>query len=320
MHSTTHHDWDRLRAELAKVIVGQEDVVEGVLTCLFAGGHALLEGVPGLGKTLLVRSLSEALQLNFSRIQFTPDLMPADVTGTTVVEEDTEGRRFVFRPGPIFAQIVLADEINRATPKTQSAMLEAMQECSVTVGGETRPLGPPFLVMATQNPIEQEGTYPLPEAQLDRFLLKILVPSCGLEDLCEVLRRTTSRESTSMEQVLDAKTILRCQQEVRDIGVPEAMHTWVAKLVLASHPGRQFAPPRVDRYVRLGASPRGAQALVLGAKVHAWRQGRSEIGAEDVQRTALPALRHRLVTNFEAQADGITTDGLIQDILETVPV
>ena len=319
MPSTFQDDWERLRAELAKVIVGQEDVVEGVLTCLFAGGHALLEGVPGLGKTLLVRSLSEALHLEFSRIQFTPDLMPADVTGTTVVEEDVDGRRFVFRPGPIFAQIVLADEINRATPKTQSAMLEAMQERSVTVGGETRPLGPPFLVMATQNPIEQEGTYPLPEAQLDRFLMKILVPSCGLDDLCEVLRRTTARESASLEQVLDESAILSRQQEVREVDIPDSMQTWVAKLVLATHAGQQHAPPRVDRYIRLGASPRGAQALVLGAKVTALRHGRMQVTAEDVQRVAFPALRHRLVMNFEAQADGIFADDLIADILETVP-
>ena len=319
MSETFTHDWDRLKAELAKVIVGQEDVIDSVLTCLFAGGHALLEGVPGLGKTLIVRSLSEALRLQFSRIQFTPDLMPADVTGTTVLEEDAQGRRFVFRPGPIFAQIVLADEINRATPKTQSAMLEAMQERSVTVGGETRQLGPPFLVMATQNPIEQEGTYPLPEAQLDRFFLKILVPTCGLDDLCEILRRTTSRESASIDQVVDGEGIIARQQEVRGVGMPEAIQTWIAKLVLATHPGQQHTPPRVDRYVRLGASPRGAQALALAAKVAALRAGRGQVEAADIMKLALPALRHRLITNFEAQADGVSQDDLIQDILDTVP-
>ena len=319
MSNSFAHDWDRLKAELAKVIVGQEDVIDSVLTCLFAGGHALLEGVPGLGKTLLVRSLSEALHLDFSRIQFTPDLMPADVTGTTVVEEDPQGRRFVFRPGPIFAQIVLADEINRATPKTQSAMLEAMQERSVTVGGETRALGPPFLVMATQNPIEQEGTYPLPEAQLDRFFLKILVPTCGCDDLCEILRRTTARESADLTQVLDGDSIIAWQHEVRGVGIPETMQTWIAKLVLATHPGQPHTPPRVDRFVRLGASPRGAQALALAAKVAALRASRDQVEAQDITKLALPALRHRLITNFEAQADGVTTDDLIQDILDTVP-
>ncbi len=319
MSDSFAHDWDRLKAELAKVIVGQEDVIDSVLTCLFAGGHALLEGVPGLGKTLLVRSLSEALHLDFSRIQFTPDLMPADVTGTTVVEEDAQGRRFVFRPGPIFAQIVLADEINRATPKTQSAMLEAMQERSVTVGGETRALGPPFLVMATQNPIEQEGTYPLPEAQLDRFFLKILVPTCGCDDLCEILRRTTARESADLTQVLDGDSIIAWQHEVRGVGIPETMQTWIAKLVLATHPGQPHTPPRVDRFVRLGASPRGAQALALAAKVAALRASRDQVEAQDITKLALPALRHRLITNFEAQADGVTTDDLIRDILDTVP-
>jgi MoxR-like ATPase len=319
MSNSFAHDWDRLKAELAKVIVGQEDAIDSVLTCLFAGGHALLEGVPGLGKTLLVRSLSEALHLDFSRIQFTPDLMPADVTGTTVVEEDAQGRRFVFRPGPIFAQIVLADEINRATPKTQSAMLEAMQERSVTVGGETRALGPPFLVMATQNPIEQEGTYPLPEAQLDRFFLKILVPTCGCDDLCEILRRTTARESAELTQVLDGDSIIAWQHEVRGVGIPETMQTWIAKLVLATHPGQPHTPPRVDRFVRLGASPRGAQALALAAKVAALRASRDQVEAQDITKLALPALRHRLITNFEAQADGVTTDDLIQDILDTVP-
>jgi MoxR-like ATPase len=268
---------------------------------------------------LLVRSLSEALHLDFSRIQFTPDLMPADVTGTTVVEEDAQGRRFVFRPGPIFAQIVLADEINRATPKTQSAMLEAMQERSVTVGGETRALGPPFLVMATQNPIEQEGTYPLPEAQLDRFFLKILVPTCGCDDLCEILRRTTARESADLTQVLDGDSIIAWQHEVRGVGIPETMQTWIAKLVLATHPGQPHTPPRVDRFVRLGASPRGAQALALAAKVAALRASRDQVEAQDITKLALPALRHRLITNFEAQADGVTTDDLIRDILDTVP-
>jgi MoxR-like ATPase len=313
-------DWNRLKTELAKVIVGHDEIVDGVLTSLFAGGHVLLEGVPGLGKTLLVRSLSQALSLDFSRIQFTPDLMPADVTGTTVVEEDAEGRRFVFRPGPIFAQIVLADEINRATPKTQSAMLEAMQERAVTVSGETRPLGPPFLVMATQNPIEQEGTYPLPEAQLDRFFFKLIVGYSTREELCEILERTTSATQIHIKPVLDTDAILRYQAAVREVSIPQTIRSGMASLVLATHPGREFAPPRVDRYVRLGASPRAGQALSLAAKVSALRDGRSEINVDDLRDAVVPAMRHRLILNFEAQADGVTADDLLADIVQTVPL
>jgi MoxR-like ATPase len=320
MANAFHDDWQCLQAELAKVIVGHEDIIEGVLTSLFAGGHVLLEGVPGLGKTLLVRSLSEALTLDFSRIQFTPDLMPADVTGTTVVEEDDQGRRFVFRPGPVFAQIVLADEINRATPKTQSSMLEAMQERSVTVGGETRQLGPPFLVMATQNPIEQEGTYPLPEAQLDRFFFKLVVGYSTHDELCEILERTTAANQSKIEPVLDAKTILAYQQEVRSVTIPPSLRTDMASLVLATHPSRDFAPARIDRYVRLGASPRAGQALSLASKVSALRAGRSEVNGDDLRSAVIPAMRHRLVLNFEAQADGVTSDDLLNDILETVPL
>ncbi|MDP7070822.1 MAG: MoxR family ATPase [Phycisphaerales bacterium] len=320
MARTFNDDWRRLRTELGKVIVGHEDIIDGVLTSLFAGGHVLLEGVPGLGKTLLVRSLSEALTLDFSRIQFTPDLMPADVTGTTVVEEDDQGRRFVFRPGPVFAQIVLADEINRATPKTQSSMLEAMQEHSVTVGGETRQLGPPFLVMATQNPIEQEGTYPLPEAQLDRFFFKLMVGYSSRDELCEILERTTAATQASIEPVLDAETILAYQRDVRSVSIPPPIRSDMASLVLATHPGREFTPPRVDRYVRLGASPRAGQTISLASKVAALREGRSEVNAEDLRSSVLPAMRHRLVLNFEAQADGVTSDDLLTDILETVPL
>jgi|TARA_B110000196_G_scaffold148996_1_gene128754 MoxR-like ATPase len=320
MSDTFATDWNRLKTELAKVIVGHDKIVDGVLTSLFAGGHVLLEGVPGLGKTLLVRSLSQALSLDFSRIQFTPDLMPADVTGTTVVEEDAEGRRFVFRPGPIFAQIVLADEINRATPKTQSAMLEAMQEQAVTVSGETRTLGPPFLVMATQNPIEQEGTYPLPEAQLDRFFFKLLVGYSTREELCEILERTTSATQKQIEPVLDTDAILGYQAAVREVSIPRTIRSGMASLVLATHPGREFAPPRVDRYVRLGASPRAGQALSLAAKVSALRDGRSEINVDDLRDAVLPAMRHRLILNFEAQADGVTADDLLADIVQTVPL
>lgn len=313
-------DWDRLRAELSKAIVGHEDIIDGVLTSLFAGGHVLLEGVPGLGKTLLVRSLSQALSLDFSRIQFTPDLMPADVTGTTVVEEDENGRRFVFRPGPVFAQILLADEINRATPKTQSAMLEAMQEHAVTVGGETRPLGPPFLVMATQNPIEQEGTYPLPEAQLDRFFYKLIVGYSSREELCEILERTTAADHAEIQPVLDTDAILGYQRAARSVSIPDDVRTSMATLVLATHPGREFAPPRIDRYVRLGASPRAGQALSLASKVTALRAGRNVVTVDDLRGVVVPAMRHRLVLNFEAQADGVTSDDLLQDILDTVPL
>jgi len=320
MSDTFGRDWQALTQELGKVIVGHEDVVEGVLTGLFAGGHVLLEGVPGLGKTLLVRSLAQALSLDFSRIQFTPDLMPADVTGTTVVEEDADGRRFVFRPGPVFAQIVLADEINRATPKTQSAMLEAMQERSVTVGGETRPLGPPFLVMATQNPIEQEGTYPLPEAQLDRFFFKLIVRGSSREELCEILARTTSADASAIQPLMNADTILAHQHAVRRVSIDESLRSGIASLVLATHPGRAFATPKVDRYVRLGASPRAGQAVALAAKVAALRAGREAATSEDVRAAVLPAMRHRLILNFEAQADGVTADDLLQDIVDSVPL
>ncbi|MCH2139425.1 MAG: AAA family ATPase [Phycisphaerales bacterium] len=320
MATAFHDDWNNLRDELGKVIVGHADVVEGVLTGLFAGGHVLLEGVPGLGKTLLVRSLAQSLSLDFSRIQFTPDLMPADVTGTTVVEEDADGRRFVFRPGPVFAQIVLADEINRATPKTQSSMLEAMQERAVTVGGETRQLGPPFLVMATQNPIEQEGTYPLPEAQLDRFFFKLIVQGSSREELCEILDRTTSVSPETVKPVMDAETILAHQQAVRAVQLSDAMRLNIATLVLATHPHREFAPARVDQYVRLGASPRAGQAIALAAKVAALRAGRDAVSEDDVRDVVLPAVRHRLILNFESQAEGITADDLLRDVLETVPL
>lgn len=312
-------DWNTLRTELARVIVGQDEVVEQTLTCLFAGGHALLEGVPGLGKTLLVRSIAQAIDVHFSRIQFTPDLMPADVTGTTIVEEDKDGRRFVFRKGPIFAQIVLADEINRATPKTQSALLEAMQERSVTAGGETRMLEPPFLVLATQNPIEQEGTYPLPEAQLDRFLLKIIVPAPDAATLASILDLTTGVDLPEASTVLTAEDVLEHQAAVRSVDVPASARDDAVRLVMATRPGESGAPPRIDRYLRFGASPRAAQSLILAAKVRALRGGRSIVDSSDVRAFLLPALRHRIATTYEAQADGVTTDALLQDILETVP-
>ena len=312
-------DFEKVRAEIAKAIVGHTDVVEGTLTCLFANGHVLLEGVPGLGKTLLIRTLSQALQLRFSRIQFTPDLMPADVTGTTIVVEGDHGRDFQFRRGPIFAQIVLADEINRATPKTQSALLEAMQERSVTVGGTTHQLDKPFLVMATQNPIEQEGTYPLPEAQLDRFFFKLLLGYSGREELATILERTTTGASPEIHAVLDAETILHHQKLVRRVRVEPVVQDFAVRLTLASHPKGPFATPLVNRFLRFGASPRAAQTLVLAGKVRALLAGRPFVNADDIKSVALPALRHRVMTNFEAEAEGKGVDEIVQNLIETTP-
>lgn len=309
-----------LSAEIGKVIVGSEDVVEGVLTTLFAGGHCLLEGVPGLGKTLLVRTLSEALSLRFSRIQFTPDLMPADIIGTNVlVENEGGGREFAFRPGPLFANIVLADEINRATPKTQSALLEAMQEHTVSVARTIHQLEAPFFVMATQNPIEMEGTYPLPEAQMDRFLLKILVSYPDEDALAAILDRTTQRDTPRGEPVMAGAEILEWQGFVRDVPLAADVRDWVVRLVAATRPGCATAPESVNRYVRFGSSPRGAQALVLSAKVHALRASRFNVAFDDIRRAAHAALRHRVLLNFEAEADDVTSDAVIDDVLEAVP-
>lgn len=316
---TFKDDWDRLRDEIGKAVVGHDEVVEGVLTCLFSGGHVLLEGVPGLGKTLLVRTLSEAMHLDFSRIQFTPDLMPADVTGTTIVVEGDGGREFTFRKGPIFSQIVLADEINRATPKTQSSLLEAMQEKSVTVGGQTHILDKPFLVMATQNPVEQEGTYPLPEAQLDRFFFKLVVGYSSREEMSEILNRTTSNFEMSIERVLDGATILAHQESIRSITVPSAVQDYAVRCVLATHPGGPFANPQVERFFRMGASPRAAQTLVLAGKVRAHREGRDQLDYEDIRTSILPAMRHRCILNFEAEAEGMTTDVVLQNVIDTLP-
>ena len=312
-------DYDAVKSQIARAVVGHEEVIDGVLTCLFVGGHALLEGVPGLGKTLLIRSLSEALQLTFSRIQFTPDLMPADVTGTTIVVETEQGREFRFQRGPIFAQIVLADEINRATPKTQAALLEAMQEKQVTVGGETHILERPFFVMATQNPIEQEGTYPLPEAQLDRFFFKLNVGYSGRKDLAEILNRTTAGYEADIQPVLSADQIRLHQEIVRGVVAAPHVQDYAVRAVLSTHPEGEFATPMVNKFVRVGASPRAAQSLILAAKVKALHDGRANVSIEDIRAVMLPAMRHRLLLNFEGEAEGITTDQIVENIAETLP-
>ena len=309
-----------LEAELAQVIVGQQEVVRGVLTALLAGGHVLLEGVPGLGKTLLVRTLSEVLELSFNRIQFTPDLMPADILGTNLVVENPDGRReFQFQRGPIFAHLILADEINRATPKTQSALLEAMQEKQVTAAGEIRKLAEPFFVLATQNPIDQEGTYPLPEAQLDRFFFKLLVDYPSAAELTEVLSRTTERVKAEVNKVLDGASLLELQKLVREVPVASHVKDYAVRLVLATHPKSETAAPIANQYLRFGSSPRGGQTLMLAGKVRALTQGRFNVSFEDIQAVAAPALRHRLILNFEAEAEGITTDHIITQILQDVP-
>jgi MoxR-like ATPase len=313
-------DFQRVRTEIAKIIVGHGDLVEGLLTCLLCGGHALLEGVPGLGKTLLVKSLGAALHLHFSRIQFTPDLMPADIIGTRVVSQDEEGRRyFEFQQGPIFSNIVLADEVNRATPKTQSALLEAMQEQTVTVAGVEYKLQLPFLVLATQNPLEMEGTYPLPEAQLDRFFLKLQVTYPSFEDLSEIVDRTTQRQELLLEPILQAPRILDVQQFVRDVPIASHVKHYAIRLVMATHPQTPMASEQVKQYVRYGSSPRGVQSLVLAGKVRALFQGRFQVSLEDIRAVALPCLRHRLILNFEGEAEGVDSADLIRDILEHLP-
>ncbi|MEO6036044.1 MAG: MoxR family ATPase [Verrucomicrobiota bacterium] len=313
-------DYEALRAEIGKVIVGHDAIVEGTLIAIFGGGHVLLEGVPGLGKTLLVRTLSEVLDMSFNRIQFTPDLMPADILGTNIVMETPGGRReFQFQRGPIFAHLLLADEINRATPKTQSAMLEAMQEKSVTAGGEIRKLGEPFFVLATQNPIDQEGTYPLPEAQLDRFFFKLIVGYPNAAELTEVLTRTTENAKPQVNRVLTKEQILELQALVRQVPVASHVKDYAVRLVLATHPKSDTAAPISNQYLRFGSSPRGGQTLILGAKVRALTHGRFNVSFDDIQAVAAAALRHRLILNFEAEAEGVTTDLIIQQILKDVP-
>ncbi len=311
----------RLREEVGKAIVGHGDIVDGVLTCLFVGGHALLEGVPGLGKTYLIRTLSQALSLNFSRIQFTPDLMPADIIGTTIINEDpgTGRREFRFQKGPLFAQMVLADEINRATPKTQSALLEAMQEHTVTVGGTRHQLEEPFFVMATQNPIEQEGTYPLPEAQLDRFFYKLVVQYSTREELKTILDRTTAGHAPKIEPVMTQEEIIGSQRLVQRVVIAPHVQDYIIRLTMATHPNGEFATDMTNRYVRWGSSPRGAQSVTLASKVHALLDGRFNVSFADVQRAATAALRDRVLLNFEGEAENLTTDAVVSDILKQTP-
>ncbi len=310
----------RLREEVGRVMVGQRDVVDGVLTCLVADGHVLLEGVPGLGKTLLVRTLSQCLDLKFSRIQFTPDLMPADIIGTHILEETPEGgRRMLFRQGPVFTQILLADEINRATPKTQSALLEAMQERQITIGGRRRELEAPFFVMATQNPLEQEGTYPLPEAQLDRFFYKLTVPFPTLGELVEIMDRTTGNQSFEATQVLSPEELIRLRRIVREVPVAPEVMRYAMRLVLGTHGDSEHGTEAAKQFLRWGASPRGAQTLVLAARVKALFAGRLNTSISDVRSVAKPALRHRIGLNFDAQAEGLSADDLVSKVLDEVP-
>lgn len=312
-------DFSLVRDEVGKILVGQDEVVETVLMALFAGGHVLLEGVPGLGKTLLVRTLSSCLDLDYSRIQFTPDLMPADITGTRIVAEDEKGRKeFQFQKGPVFAQVVLADEINRATPKTQSALLEAMQEGEVTVGSETHVLDQPFMVLATQNPLEMDGTYPLPEAQLDRFLFKVHVPFPDRGELTEILERTTGARSGQVNAVLGGESILTHRSRIRDVEAASHVQDYAVRMLLATHPEGEEAPEMVTRWVRYGASPRGVQSLLLGGKVRAALAGRMHVSFDDIRRTAPAALRHRILLGFEGEAEGITSEQIIASVIEEV--
>jgi MoxR-like ATPase len=312
---------DRYQAvheQISRVIVGHDEIIHGVLTCLFVGGHCLLEGVPGLGKTMLVRTIADAIDCTFSRVQFTPDLMPADITGTNILVEEGGTRVFRFQPGPIFANLVLADEINRATPKTQSSLLEAMQEHQVTVARNRYPLEPPFFVLATQNPLEMEGTYPLPEAQLDRFLLKVMVPFPSEEDLISIIDRTTGSEAVQAQPVATAAGIVAMQRLARAVPIAPHITAYAVSLLAATHPDNGRAPSLVRQYVRYGGSPRGAQALVTAGKILALLDGRFSVSADDVRAAALPALRHRVILNFEGEAEGITSEAVVRTILDEV--
>jgi MoxR-like ATPase len=312
--------FQNITREIGKRIVGHQDIVNLTVTSLLAGGHVLLEGIPGVGKTSLVHTLADVLHLTFSRIQFTPDLMPADIVGTNIVQEHQQGAGafFEFQPGPIFANVVLADEINRATPKTQSALLEAMQDVSVSVGKTTYRLEQPFFVMATQNPLEMEGTYPLPEAQLDRFFFKLKVLYPQEDAMHEILERTTQNETPSVSRIVEGATILEMRTTARAVAVAKPVQAYAIRLTLGTHPDSPHASQMVKRYVRYGASPRAAQALVLAAKIQALNRGQAFVSADDVRTVALPALRHRLLLNFEGEADEISTDAIVTELLRTI--
>src|SRR5688500_16145554 len=310
-----------IEAEVKRVIVGQDEVVRSVLICILSGRHALLEGVPGLGKTMLIRTMADALELKFSRIQFTPDMQPADITGTDILEESEDGRTKVrrFQPGPVFANLLLADEINRATPKTQSALLEAMQEMQVSVARDRHKLEPPFFVLATQNPLEMEGTYPLPEAQLDRFLFKLWVPFPNEDDLAEIMERTTGAKIPQARSAANAEQIVQMQRLARSVPIAPHVTAYAVSVLSATHPDSPRAPGLVKEYVRYGGSPRGAQALVLTGKIHALLDGRYNVSVDDIRAVALPALRHRVIRNFEGEAEGITSDAIVRSVLDAVP-
>jgi MoxR-like ATPase len=317
---TFQDQFKRVKEEVSKVIVGYSDIIDGVIMSLLAGGHVLLEGVPGLGKTKLVSTLSDVMRLKFSRIQFTPDLMPADITGTNIVQEDALGEKFLeFQPGPIFSNIVLADEVNRATPKTQSALLEAMEERSVTVGKKTHKLDSPFFVLATQNPLEMEGTYPLPEAQLDRFFMKLKVDYPTVDSLHTILNRTTKTQEPQVERVLGQGEVLEMRKTVRAVPIARPVQDYAIRCTLATHPNPKYAHALTMKYVRYGSSPRGAQALVIGGKIRALLNNRLHVSCEDVRAVAYGALRHRVLLNFEGEAERIDTDTIIKGILENTP-
>ena len=316
----TLDNFDKVTRELSKVIVGQRMLVQDIFLCLVCGGHALIEGVPGLGKTLIVKSVSQVLDLKYSRIQFTPDLMPADILGTNILMKDDLGDRFFeFQKGPIFGQVVLADEINRATPKTQSALLEAMQERTVTVFGREYPLDPPFMVLATQNPLEMEGTYPLPEAQVDRFFFKLLVEFPSPSELLDIIDKTTEDDPPPLNKVVDAQSILEMQRLIRQVPIASHVKDYAVRLVLSTHANEKPATEMTQKYVRYGSSPRGAQSLVLAGKARALLQGRYHTAFEDIKAVARPSLRHRIILNFRGEAEGISAEDIVNDVLARTP-